>query len=118
MSTCGPIRSSRSKAKLRPTGPPPVTITRSPRAPARAGDSTVAFRAGDYRRGAPQARRYRGFLCLGHLQTESLIADLDFVAGVERLDGHTGAVHPGAIDAAAVLDDVDAILMPDLGMDP
>ena len=78
----------------------------------------MAFRAGD----TTVASRERGttvaFSDLGHLQTESLIADLDFVAVVERMDGHTGAVHPGSIDAAAVLQDVDAILMPELGMDP
>ncbi len=111
IATFGPIKSARSSANARPTGPPPVTVTR--RTVAGSTRATGGRCFSDLR----GLRVGRGAL-LGLLEAEQLVADLDLITGPEVGARDGLAVHPGPVAATAVGEHVAVGLLPELGVQP
>jgi hypothetical protein len=66
----------------------------------------------------PRVNQEGRVLSTRHLEFEPLACDQDLVTRLEAVGGNGGAVHPGAIAAAPVGDDVAVGFLPDLRVQP
>src|ERR1700678_3102157 len=96
MATREPIRCSSSKARLRPTGPPPLMVAPN--------TCSVPRRRGQVGRLNRSPLNSGPGVC--GLESEGLVPDHDLITGLELVDADRRTVDPGAVAAAAIVEHV------------